>query len=86
MHLMRCAVGVCPGHSDARLFCKNQQVDLKTKPKIGNLPEKQAQHTSSKKIQQNRKSAGKLNGKAGRHIRKKTQDQQIFTKTPQNHH
>ena len=30
--------------SDARLFCKNKQVQLKNKPKIGNLTEKQAQH------------------------------------------
>jgi len=28
--------------SDARLFCKNKQVNLKNKPKIGNLTEKQA--------------------------------------------
>jgi len=30
--------------SDARLFCKNKQVNLKSKPKIGNLTEKEAQH------------------------------------------
>jgi len=29
--------------SDARLFCKNKQENLKNKPKIGNLSEKQAQ-------------------------------------------
>jgi len=28
--------------SDARLFCKNKQVNLKNKPKIGSLTEKQA--------------------------------------------
>ena len=31
-------------NSDARLFSKNKQVNLKNKPKIGNLAEKQAQH------------------------------------------
>jgi len=30
--------------SDARLFCKNKQCNMKNKPKIGNLSEKQAQH------------------------------------------
>jgi len=30
--------------SDARLFCKNKQVNLKNKPKISNLTENQAQH------------------------------------------
>jgi len=29
--------------SDARSFCKNKQVNLKNKPKIGKLAEKQAQ-------------------------------------------
>ena len=53
--------------SDARLLCKNKQVNLKNKPKIGNLTKKQAQHASGKKIQQNKKSGGKLQGKAGRH-------------------
>jgi len=51
--------------SDARLFCKNKQVNLKNKPKIGNLTEKQAQHAFGKKIQQNKKSAGKLNRNQG---------------------
>jgi len=32
-------------NSDARLFCKNKQENLKNKLKIGNLTEKQAQHT-----------------------------------------
>jgi len=30
--------------SDARLFSKNKQENLKNKPKIGNLTKKQAQH------------------------------------------
>jgi len=30
--------------SDARLFCKDKQENLKNKPKIGNLSEKQAQY------------------------------------------
>jgi len=30
--------------SDARLFCKNKQENMKNKSKIGNLTEKQAQH------------------------------------------
>jgi len=33
--------------SDARLFCKNKQVNLKNKPKISNLTERQAQHPLS---------------------------------------
>jgi len=32
-----------PG-SYTRLFCKTKQEDMKNKPKIGNLTEKQAQH------------------------------------------
>jgi len=56
---------------------------LKNKPKIGNLTEKQAQHAFSKKIQQNKKSAAKLNRKTGRHIRKNTPKRIIFSqKTP----
>jgi len=48
-----------PGHfhrrppllvSDARLFCKNKQVSLKNKLKIGNLIEKQAQHALAGKF------------------------------------
>jgi len=35
---------------DARLFCKNKQVNLKNKPKIGNLTEKQAQHALAGKL------------------------------------
>jgi len=42
----KCAI-VC---SDARLFCKNKQVNLKNKPKIGNLIEKQAQHALAVKF------------------------------------
>jgi len=30
--------------SDARLFCKNKQENMKNNPKIGNLTGKQAQH------------------------------------------
>ena len=33
-----------------QFFCKNKQVNLKNKPKISNLTEKQAQPTSGKKI------------------------------------
>jgi len=54
---------------------------LKTKPKIGKLTENQAQYAFGKKIQQNKKSAGKLNGKTGKHIRTKTCH--IFTKNAQ---
>jgi len=56
--------------SDAKLFCKNNQVNLKNNPKLGNLTKKQAQHVSGKTIQQDEKSAGKLNRKSGRDIRK----------------
>ena len=56
--------------SDARLFCKNKQVNLKNKPKTGNLTEKQAQHPLAWKFNKTKKSAKKLNKKAGRQIRK----------------
>jgi len=36
--------------SDAWLFCKNKQVNLKTKQKTGNLTEKQAQHALAGKF------------------------------------
>ena len=36
--------------SDARWFCKDKQVNLKNKPKIGNLTEKQAQHALAGKF------------------------------------
>jgi len=45
-------------YSDARLFCKNKQANLKNKPKMGNLAEKQAQHAIGKKIQKNINTAG----------------------------
>jgi len=44
--------------SDARLFCKNKQANLKNKPKMGNLTEKQAQSAFGKEIQKNTKPAG----------------------------
>jgi len=46
--------------SDARLFCKNKQVNLKNKPKTGNLTEKQAQHPLAWKLNKTKKSARKL--------------------------
>ena len=49
--------------SDARLFCKNKQVNFKHKRKMGNSTEKQAQYAFGNKIQQNKKSAGKSNKK-----------------------
>jgi len=36
--------------SDATLFSKNKQVNLKNKPKIGNLTEKQAQNALAGKF------------------------------------
>jgi len=45
--------------------CFAKTSNLKQKPKIGNLTEKQAQHGFGKKIQQKKKSAEKLNIKAG---------------------
>jgi len=33
--------------SDARLFCKNKQVNLKNKPKIGNLTKKEYHQISA---------------------------------------
>jgi len=38
--------------SDARPFCKNKQVNLKNKLKIGSLTQKQAQHEFGRKIKQ----------------------------------
>jgi len=37
-------------NSNARLFCRNKQANLKSKPKIGNLTEKQAQHALAGKL------------------------------------
>ena len=45
-------------HSDARLFCKNKLANLKNKPEMVNLTEKQAQSAFGKKIQKNVKPAG----------------------------
>jgi len=45
-------------HSDARLFCKNKLANLKNKPEMVNLTEKQAQRAFGKKIQKNVKPAG----------------------------
>jgi len=42
---------VCEDCSDARLFCKNKQVNLKNKPKIGKLIEKEAQHALAEKLE-----------------------------------
>ena len=56
--------------SDARLFCKNKQENLKNKPKIGYLTEKTGPMCVGRKIQQNEKSTRKLYKKAGRQIRK----------------
>ena len=36
--------------SDARLFCKNKQYNMKNKPKIGNLTQEQAQHALAGKF------------------------------------
>ena len=36
--------------NDARLFCKNKQVNLKNKPKIGSLTEKQVQQPLARKF------------------------------------
>jgi len=36
--------------NDARLFFKNNQANLKNKPKMGNLTEKQAQRAFGRKI------------------------------------
>jgi len=49
---MTSEVVVCPVHhsSDARLFCKNKQVNLKNKPKIRNLTEIQAQNALAGKF------------------------------------
>jgi len=69
----------CIANSDARLFCKNKQVNLKNKPKIGNVTEKQDQHAFGKKIRQNKKSAGKLNRKTGRNIQKSKPKMSIFS-------
>ena len=44
--------------SDARLFCNNKQVNLKIKPKIGNLTEKQAQHPLAGKFNKTKNQQG----------------------------
>jgi len=40
----------CLQSSDARLFSKTNQANLKSKPKIGNLTEKQAQNALAAKF------------------------------------
>jgi len=44
------AVSLLMSNSDARLFCKHKQVNLKNKPKIGNFTEKQVQHALAGKF------------------------------------
>jgi len=44
--------------SDARLFCKNKQANLKNKLKMGNSTEKQAQRVFGRKIKKNIKPTG----------------------------
>jgi len=42
---------------DAKLFWKNKQANLKNKPKMGNLTEKQGQRAFGREIQKNIKLA-----------------------------
>jgi len=46
------------GDSVARLFFKNKQANLKNKPKMANLTEKQAQRAFGRKVQKTTKPAG----------------------------
>ena len=55
--------------SDARLFCKNKQENLKNKPKIGNLSEKQAQYALAGKFNKT-KNQQENYIRVGRQIRK----------------
>jgi len=80
----RAEVWWCPGRlldcmppSDARLFWKNKQVNLKNKPKIGNLTEKQTQKALAGKFN---KSATKF-GKKQSGKQKSAKKQQISIKT-----
>jgi len=67
--------------SDARLFCKNKQVNLKNKQKIGNLTEKQAQNALTGKFN---KSKNQQENQIKNRVaipKKQAQNEQIFPKT-----
>ena len=68
--------------SDARLFCKNQQVNLKNKPKIGNLTEKQAPYALAAFFSTKRKVNKKITWKKREaDPKQQTQNEQNFIKT-----
>jgi len=66
--------------SDARLFCKNKQVNLKNKPKIGNLTEKQAQNALAGKFNKTKNQQENQIKNQGDKSEKQVQNEQIFTK------
>jgi len=67
--------------SDARLFCKNKQVNLKTKPKIGNLTEIQPQNALAGKFNKTKNQQENQIKNQGDKSEKQAQNEQIFTKT-----
>ena len=78
--------GVQPGSPSrravpARLFCKNKQVNLKNKPKIGNLPEKQAQNGLAGKFNKTKNQQANFLKIRVTNSKKQAQNEQIFTKT-----
>jgi len=74
----------CAWTSDARLFFKNKQANLKNKPKMGNLTEKQAQRAFGRKMKKKHKTTRLVKCKNREAKPKKAQYEQIYTKTRPN--
>jgi len=66
-------------NSDARLFCKNKQTNLKNMPRISNLTE----NNKPRKIQKH-KTSRQVTYKSREENSKKAQNVQIYTKTRPN--
>jgi len=73
------ASGTTAGYSDARLFCENKQANLKNKPKMGNLTEKEAERAFDRKIQKIIKKQVRFHTKTGSQIRKNKPKMSRFT-------
>jgi len=68
--------------SDAKSFCKNKQVNLKNKPKIGNFVEKQAQHALAGRFNKTKtQQENQIKSREG-NPKKQTQNEKIFIKHP----
>jgi len=67
--------------SDARLFCKNNQVNFKNKLKIGNFSEKQSRNVLAGKFNKTKNQQENKIKNSGGKPQKQVQNEQIFTKT-----